>query len=39
MGGEWTLPNYGKFMYPERYKEDAKSYEEIRQSLIERLMQ
>ena len=39
MGGEWLLPDYGGFMYPERYeeKEDNRSYEEIKQNLLKRL--
>ena len=37
MGGDWPLPNYGEYMYPERHKEDTQSYEEIKQSLIARL--
>ena len=39
MGGDWPLPNYGEYMYPERQKEDTQSYEEIKQSLIARLTQ
>lgn len=38
MGGEWPLPEYGGFMYPERYKkEDTRSYEEIQMNLLKRL--
>ena len=38
-GGEWPMPPYVEFMYPELKKEDTKSYDEIKQSLIHRLLE
>jgi len=39
MGGEWGLPYYGDYMYPEMKKEDNQSYQEIKDNLLKRLNQ
>ena len=38
MGGEWTMPNYFEYMYPERKTQEKKeSFEDIRAHLLKRL--
>lgn len=37
LGGEWTMPNYIEFMYPDKVKKGPQTFEEIKNHVLKRL--